>query len=69
MLDADFAVMHKTRLGAEQVAVTEVTGRVHDKVCIVGDDVTTTGGTPIAGARAPASTAPARCGSTSPTRS
>ena len=52
MLDADFAVMHKTRLGAEQVAVTEVTGRVHDKVCIVGDDVTTTGGTLIAGARA-----------------
>jgi len=52
MLDADFAVMHKTRLGAEQVAVTEVTGRVHGKVCIVGDDVTTTGGTLIAGARA-----------------
>jgi ribose-phosphate pyrophosphokinase len=52
MLDADFAVMHKTRLGAEQVSVTEVTGRVHGKVCIVGDDVTTTGGTLIAGARA-----------------
>ena len=52
MLDADFAVMHKTRLGAEQVAVTEVTGRVHGKVCIVGDDVTITGGTLIAGARA-----------------
>src|SRR6187551_1047157 len=28
MLDADFAIMHKTRLGAEQVSVTEVTGRV-----------------------------------------
>ena len=52
MLDADFAVMHKTRLGPEQVSVTEVTGRVHGKVCIVGDDVTTTGGTLIAGARA-----------------
>jgi ribose-phosphate pyrophosphokinase len=52
MLDADFAVMHKTRLGPEQVSVTEVTGRVHDKICIVGDDVTTTGGTLIAGARA-----------------
>ena len=38
--------------GAEQVAMTEVTGRVRDKVCIVGDDVTTTGGTLIAGARA-----------------
>ena len=32
--------------------MTEVTGRVRDKVCIVGDDVTTTGGTLIAGARA-----------------
>ncbi|MGA8488092.1 MAG: ribose-phosphate pyrophosphokinase [Gaiella sp.] len=52
MLDAEFAVMHKTRLGPEQVSVTEVTGRVHGKVCIVGDDVTTTGGTLIAGARA-----------------
>jgi ribose-phosphate pyrophosphokinase len=52
MLEADFAVMHKTRLGADQVSVTEVTGRVHGKVCIVGDDVTTTGGTLIAGARA-----------------
>ena len=52
MLDADFAVMHKTRLGPEQVSVTEVTGRVRDKICIVGDDVTTTGGTLIAGAQA-----------------
>ncbi len=52
MLDADFAVMHKTRLGPDQVSVTEVTGRVHGKICIVGDDVTTTGGTLIAGARA-----------------
>ncbi len=45
MLEADFAVMHKTRPAHEQAAVTEVTGRVRDKVCIVGDDVTTTGGT------------------------
>ena len=52
MLDADFAVMHKTRLSGDQVAVTEVTGRVRDKVCIVGDDVTTTGGTLIQGAKA-----------------
>jgi ribose-phosphate pyrophosphokinase len=52
MLDADFAVMHKTRPAHEQAAVTEVTGRVRDKICIVGDDVTTTGGTLIAGARA-----------------
>ena len=52
MLDAEFAVMHKTRPVHEQASVTEVTGRVRDRVCIVGDDVTTTGGTLIAGARA-----------------
>jgi ribose-phosphate pyrophosphokinase len=52
MLDADFAIMNKTRLGADEVSITEVTGSVRNKVCIVGDDVTTTGGTLIAGARA-----------------
>jgi ribose-phosphate pyrophosphokinase len=52
MLDADFAIMNKTRLGKDEVSLTEVTGSVRDKVCIVGDDVTTTGGTLIAGARA-----------------
>jgi ribose-phosphate pyrophosphokinase len=52
MIDADFAIMHKTRPAKEQASVTEVTGRVRDKICIVGDDVTTTGGTLIAGARA-----------------
>jgi ribose-phosphate pyrophosphokinase len=52
MIDAEFAIMNKTRLGQDQVAMTEVTGDVRDKICIVGDDVTTTGGTLIAGARA-----------------
>jgi len=52
MLGAEFAIMHKTRPGREQATVTEVTGSVRGKVCIVGDDVTTTGGTLIAGARA-----------------
>ncbi len=52
MLEADFAVMHKTRASQETVAVTEITGRVRDKIAIVGDDVTTTGGTLIAGAQA-----------------
>jgi len=52
MIEADFAIMNKTRLDQDAVSVTEVTGRVRDKVCIVGDDVTTTGGTIIAGARA-----------------
>jgi ribose-phosphate pyrophosphokinase len=52
MLEADFAIMNKTRLDQDAVSVTEVTGGVKDKICIVGDDVTTTGGTLTAGARA-----------------
>ena len=52
MLDAEFAVMHKTRPAHDAVAVTEITGRVRDKIAIVGDDVTTTGSTLIAGAHA-----------------
>jgi ribose-phosphate pyrophosphokinase len=52
MLEADFALMHKTRHSAEVVEVTEVTGRVRDKIAIIGDDITTTGGTLIAGAEA-----------------
>jgi ribose-phosphate pyrophosphokinase len=49
MISADFAIMHKTRPGHDQVEVVEVTGRVRDKIAVVGDDVTTTGGTQIAG--------------------
>jgi ribose-phosphate pyrophosphokinase len=52
MIEANFAIMHKTRTEGERVEVTEVTGRVRDKIAIVGDDVSTTGGTLIAGARA-----------------
>jgi ribose-phosphate pyrophosphokinase len=52
MLEADFAVMHKTRPAHDQVEITEVTGRVKGKICIVGDDVTTTGSTLIQGAQA-----------------
>ena len=52
MIEAEFAIMHKTRMAADRVEVTEVTGRVRDKIAIVGDDVSTTGGTLIAGARA-----------------
>jgi len=40
MISADFAIMHKTRPGHDQVAITEVTGQVRGKVAIVGDDVT-----------------------------
>ena len=52
MLEADFAVMHKTRPARDQVAMTEVAGHVRGKICIVGDDVTTTGSTLIQGAQA-----------------
>jgi ribose-phosphate pyrophosphokinase len=52
MIDADFAIMHKTRPAHDVVSVTEVTGKVRDKVAIIGDDITTTGGTLIAGAQA-----------------
>jgi ribose-phosphate pyrophosphokinase len=51
-LDADFAIMNKTRLDHDIAAVTEITGRVRDKVALVGDDMITTGGTLLAGARA-----------------
>jgi ribose-phosphate pyrophosphokinase len=52
MIGADFAIMHKTRPAHDTVEVTEVTGRVRDKIAIIGDDITTTGGTLIAGAKA-----------------
>src|SRR4029079_14383010 len=52
MIDADFAIMHKTRPAHDVVAVTEVTGRVRDKIAIIGDDINTTGSTLIAGAEA-----------------
>jgi len=52
MIEADFAIMHKTRPAHDQAAVTEVTGRVRDKIAVVGDDVIMTGGTLISGARA-----------------
>jgi ribose-phosphate pyrophosphokinase len=52
MIDGGFAIMHKTRPARDQVSVTEITGRVRDKVAIVGDDIITTGGTLLAGAEA-----------------
>jgi ribose-phosphate pyrophosphokinase len=52
MIDADFAIMHKSRPSHDVVAVTEVTGKVREKVAIIGDDITTTGSTLIAGAQA-----------------
>jgi ribose-phosphate pyrophosphokinase len=51
MIGADFAIMHKTRPAHDQVEMVEVTGRVRGKIAVVGDDVTTTGGTQIAGTK------------------
>jgi ribose-phosphate pyrophosphokinase len=48
MIEAEFAIMHKTRPAHDQVEVTEITGRVRDKIAIVGDDVIMTGGTLLA---------------------
>ncbi|HZT45748.1 MAG TPA: ribose-phosphate pyrophosphokinase [Gaiellaceae bacterium] len=48
MMEADLAIMHKTRPGHDQAAVTEIAGRVRDKIAIVGDDVIMTGGTLLA---------------------
>jgi ribose-phosphate pyrophosphokinase len=52
MIEGSFAIMHKMRPEHERAEITEVTGKVRDKVAIVGDDVSITGGTLIAGARA-----------------
>jgi ribose-phosphate pyrophosphokinase len=48
MIEADFAIIHKTRHTDDQVSVTEITGRVRDKIAIVGDDVIMTGATLLA---------------------
>ena len=52
MLDAEFAIMNKTRISEDTVSVTEITGRVGGKVAIVGDDNISTGNTLLQGARA-----------------
>jgi len=48
MIEADLAIMHKTRPAHDQAAVTEIARRVRDKIAIVGDDVIMTGGTLLA---------------------
>ena len=52
MVEGDFAIMHKTRPAHDVAAISEVTGHVSGKRCLVGDDVIMTGGTIISGARA-----------------
>jgi ribose-phosphate pyrophosphokinase len=48
MIDAEFAIMHKTRPSRDVAEVAEVTGRVRGKAAILGDDVIMTGGTLLA---------------------
>jgi ribose-phosphate pyrophosphokinase len=48
MIEATFAIMHKTRPTHDVAEVTEITGRVKDKIAILGDDVIMTGGTLLA---------------------
>jgi ribose-phosphate pyrophosphokinase len=52
MIDAPFAVMHKTRPSHDVAEVTAVTGEVDGKAAIIGDDISITAGTLIAGADA-----------------
>ncbi len=55
MLEADFAIMHKTRPAHDRAVVTgetEITGRVRDKIAILGDDSIMTGGTMLANVEA-----------------
>jgi ribose-phosphate pyrophosphokinase len=51
LISADFAIMHKTRPAHDVAEITEITGKVDGKIAVVGDDMTTTGGTLIAGAQ------------------
>ena len=52
MIEANFAIMNKSRPAHDVVAVTEIAGRVRDKIAILGDDVIMTGGTMLANVRA-----------------
>jgi len=52
MIEAEFAIMHKSRPSHDVAAVTEIAGRVRGKKAIVGDDVIMTGGTMLANVRA-----------------
>src|SRR6185437_14627782 len=52
MIDAGFALMHKTRPAHDVAEVTEITGRVRGKKAVLGDDVIMTGGTMMANVRA-----------------
>jgi ribose-phosphate pyrophosphokinase len=52
MIEAEFAIMHKSRPSHDVAAVTEIAGRVRGKKAILGDDVIMTGGTMMANVNA-----------------
>ena len=52
MLEADFAIMNKSRPAHDVAVVTEVIGHVRDKVAILSDDLIVTGSTLVTGATA-----------------
>jgi len=52
MLEADLAILNKTRPEHDRAEVTEVIGHVEGKVAVMIDDMVLTGGTLIAGAAA-----------------
>jgi ribose-phosphate pyrophosphokinase len=52
MLEADLAIMNKTRPAHDQASITEVIGDVAGKTALMGDDMILTGGTLLAGATA-----------------
>src|SRR5581483_1399745 len=52
MIEANFAIMHKSRPTHDVASVTEIAGRVRDKIAILGDDVIMTGGTMLANVKA-----------------
>jgi ribose-phosphate pyrophosphokinase len=52
MIDAEFAIMHKSRPAHDVATVTEVAGRVRGKRAIIGDDVIMTGETMMANVKA-----------------
>jgi ribose-phosphate pyrophosphokinase len=52
MLEADLAIMNKTRPARDSASVTEVIGQVEGKIAVMTDDIIVTGGTLIAGAKA-----------------
>jgi ribose-phosphate pyrophosphokinase len=52
MIEGTFAIMHKTRPGRDLAEVAEITGKVGDKIAILGDDVIMTGSTLLANVEA-----------------